>query len=106
MRITEAKAKNSEPGTKLWDDEVTGFSLWISPKGKRTWYVQKSVHNQTKRQKIGSWPEVSVQDARRRAREIVATWQGEFDGARSAELASFTTEELALELLRRVQVQS
>jgi hypothetical protein len=95
MRITEDIAKKSEPGSRLWDDDVRGFSLWTSPKGKRTWYAQRSIRNQTHRQKIGEWPDMSVQDARKRAREIIATWHGD--------LEHISTEQLLLELLKRVR---
>ena len=106
MRITEANAKKAEPGSKLWDSDVVGFSLWVSPKDRRTFYVQKSVRNQTRREKIGIWPDMSVQDARRQAREIIAGWEREPGESKTGRFADVTTEELALELLRRVQAQS
>ncbi len=103
MRITEAVAKKSEPSSKLWDDRIVGFSLWVSPKGKKTFYAQKSIRNQTRRKKIGEWPAMTVQEARRKARETIASWDGE---TRTEAFADFTTEELVLELLNRVRTKA
>lgn len=53
-----------------WDTEDRGFVLVVRPK-TATFFVQKDVRGKTRRVKIGRYPTWTVDQARRRARELI-----------------------------------
>jgi integrase len=58
----------------LWDTELTGFGLKVTPQGKKTFLVQKRPHKGAKvlkRYTIGAYPSVSPEEARTRAKAIL-----------------------------------
>src|SRR4051812_12404762 len=55
-----------------WDAEVPGFGLRVSAKGKRTWIAQWRFGSQQRRFKVGQWPELRADKARKQARDILA----------------------------------
>ncbi|NIP55705.1 MAG: tyrosine-type recombinase/integrase [Phycisphaerae bacterium] len=73
MPITELAIKNAklpEKGTiTIWDDKLKGFGCRISNKGTRTWIVLIA---SGRRQSIGRFPLVSLADARKEAKGILA----------------------------------
>lgn len=75
MRLTNARAKaatnDSDKAIWLYDDELTGFALSISPKGKKTWYLDAWANGRKNRTKIGNWPEVNATEARDQAKDIL-----------------------------------
>lgn len=74
VRLTQEVAERARPGEMLCDDKVTGLLL-ISQKRVKTWCVQREVKDpetgirKTARLKLGHFPEVTVQEARDRAKE-------------------------------------
>ncbi len=54
-----------------FDDEVKGFGLRISPHGVKTYLVQYRAGGRTRRVKIGRHGTLTVEEARKRAREIL-----------------------------------
>src|SRR5262249_60556484 len=64
--------------TMIWDQAVTGFAVRILPGGSRPFWFQyrtsggRSGKNRMVR--IGSWPTVSLNAARKAARDLA--WQG------------------------------
>lgn len=55
-----------------WDSEVAGFGVRVSAKGKRTWIVQYRFGAKQGRFKVGQWPELGADKARRQARDALA----------------------------------
>jgi len=59
----------------VWDSDLTGFGVRISPKGKVTWLVQKSVGTRGSRNHIrvvvGHLPSMSLEDARLRVGQTI-----------------------------------
>ena len=61
-----------------WDSEVKGFGVRVSPKGKRTWIAQWRFGARQRRMKLGQWPELRADKARKAARDaLAAARQGE-----------------------------
>jgi integrase len=68
--------KNAQPGEILWDREqkgsVTGLHLKVTRTGKRVWMLYyRTRAAQQRRPKIGEFPQVSLIDARKRAKELL-----------------------------------
>ncbi len=55
-----------------WDSEVAGFGLRVSPKGKKTWIAQYRFGQKQRRLKLGQWPELRADRARKAARDALA----------------------------------
>src|SRR5262249_8725930 len=60
--------------TMIWDSSVTGFAVRILPGGSRTfWYQYRTPGGRSgtnRMVRIGSWPTVTLADARKRARDL------------------------------------
>ena len=76
--------------TMLWDAQVTGFAVRILPGGSRTFWFQyrtaggRSGKNRMVR--IGAWPTISLNVARKRARDLAGqVARGEDPAATRAE---------------------
>lgn len=76
QKLTKTIAVEAAAGAKdymLWDSEVVGFGLRVWPSGKKTFvYKYRSNTNRQRKMTIGMFPAVSVDQARRRARELAA----------------------------------
>jgi integrase len=59
----------------VFDESLPGFGIRIRAGGKRTWVAQYRVGRQQRRTTIGSVETVDLEDARRRAKEILAKVQ-------------------------------
>jgi integrase len=77
-RVIESKLKEAiakPDGLYLWDSKLKGFGVRLSPKGRVTWLVQKSVGSRENRNHIrvvvGHMPEVSLEDARTKAGQTI-----------------------------------
>jgi integrase len=55
----------------VWDSEVGGFAVRVSPKGVRSYMVKYRVGAQQRRTRLGRHGPVTVDQARRRAKEIL-----------------------------------
>src|SRR5215211_356468 len=56
----------------FFDDTLPGFGIRIRAGGKRTWIAQYRIGRQQRRVTIGSVETIDLEDARRRAKEILA----------------------------------
>lgn len=62
------------PGPKrmdVWDAVLQCFGVRISPGGRKTWFVIVRVDGQQKRITIGTYPALSLAEARAEARKII-----------------------------------
>lgn len=62
------------PGPKrldLWDTVLQGFGVRVSPAGRKSWFVIVRVGGRQKRVTIGTYPAVSLAEARAEARKII-----------------------------------
>lgn len=73
-RLTEQLIRSAQPApgrqTFLWDAQIAGFGLRITPAGAKSFITQHRVNGQTRRVTIGSHPDWTVQAAREAAREL------------------------------------
>ena len=68
-RVDEIKACKSE--RLYWDSELKGFGLRVSPKGRKTFFVQYRSGNRTRRAKIGTMGPLTPDMARLQARALL-----------------------------------
>lgn len=73
-----------KPQEDFWDILTPGLCLRISgrPGGRKTWYVRYRVGGKQRRQKLGTYPRVSLAEARERARSNLSRAE---DGADPAQ---------------------
>lgn len=68
VRLSQQLAKNAEPGAYWEKDTPKGLGLIVRESGRKSWVVQKSGK---KRWTLGQFPEMTVAEARRRARDLI-----------------------------------
>lgn len=54
-----------------WDDVLRGFGVRVSYGGRRAFVVRYRVNNRLRRLTLGPYPDLSLHDARRKAREVL-----------------------------------
>ena len=62
------------PGPKrldVWDTVLQGFGVRVSPAGRKSWFVIVRVGGRQKRVTIGTYPAISLAEARDEARKII-----------------------------------
>lgn len=60
-----------EKGSRFfWDDKTPGFALRVTAGGAKTFYVVKKVEGRTEQHRIGPFPVLTVEQARRKAAEF------------------------------------
>jgi Arm DNA-binding domain len=67
------------PGPKrldVWDTVLQGFGVRVSPTGRKSWFVIIRVGGRQKRVTIGTYPAVSLAEARGEARKIIRAQLG------------------------------
>lgn len=102
----DALNRNGKPIKDViyWDSELPGFGLRVGrprngSKPARTFILQKDIHSRTRRVTIGRWPTWRVEEARRRARELVVSMDQGIDpsAAKRDEAARGVTLDEAIE---------
>ena len=100
QKLTDASLRALRPGqTQIdyWCTSFAGFGVRVSPGGRKTFMVRYRLGGRYRRVKLGVYPELSLADARRRARQVVGEVASDRDPAqarRDARLAP-TFEDLA-----------
>lgn len=75
MKLTAVSVERIKPKDKrqeIPDALCTGLYLVVQPTGKRAWQVRYRHSGVQRRMKLGSYPVLSLADARKRAREVLA----------------------------------
>lgn len=75
MTLTERAIRDAKPGPKmtiLWDREVKGFGLRVTPAGSKAFILNYRVDRRERRATIGRPGEMSLKAARERAGEMLA----------------------------------
>lgn len=75
MNLTEKIVRDTEPGPKMkivWDRQVRGFGLRITPAGARAYILNYRVGGRERRATIGRPSEMSLKAARERAGDLLA----------------------------------
>jgi len=67
-----ASLKAEKDLVEWWDEKTPGFGIRVSPKGKKTWFVMYRFAGLRRRLKFGRYPEVCLEDARKRARKALS----------------------------------
>lgn len=57
------------------DSEIRGFAVRITPTGRKVFIVERKINGKGRRMKIGTYPEITVDQARRKANEIISKIQ-------------------------------
>ena len=81
--LTERRIRDLKPGPKtriLWDREVTGLGVRITPAGSKAFILNYRVNGRERRATLARCSEISLREARERAgRELAAIRNGEAD---------------------------
>ncbi|PWG18061.1 tyrosine-type recombinase/integrase [Salibaculum griseiflavum] len=76
MKLTKTSVGKIEPqpGKQLliWDSELRGFGIRVSPGGSKTYIMQRRIGRTTRRLTIGRADDISAEAARRRALSLAA----------------------------------
>ena len=104
--LTARLARESVPGEKdtiLFDRAAPGFGLRIHPSGRKVYVVQARIAGKSRRMVVARHGEIDIDEARRRARAILARVQAGEDPAGEARRAKDmpTVKAFADEYLRR-----
>jgi hypothetical protein len=67
-KVASLKARDPE---ERWDEKVPGFGIRVSAKGKKTWFVMYRYAGLRRRLKLGHYPDVDLEEARRKARNAL-----------------------------------
>jgi integrase len=99
---TVSTAKPQDRDIFLWDDQIPGFGLRVKPSGVRSFFVQyRNRHNQSRRHTIGRFGILAPEEAREKAKRLLANIRDGADPARDREEArqAPSTADLALRYL-------
>lgn len=55
----------------VWDTQLSGFGIRVSPNGRKTFLIQYRFHGKSKRVSLGKYGLVSVDQARKEAHKIL-----------------------------------
>ena len=99
-RLTEIRARKelapARGQTILWDTDVKGFALRVTPGGAKSFLLDYRVDGRQRRITIGSFPDWSVQAARTKAKKLKQEVDGGHDpmGQRHADRVAPTLQDL------------
>lgn len=70
MALTDAIIRNSKPQHKAYTlKDIEGLSLFVSPTGNKSWHFRYSVQGKRNRISFGSYPDISLKEARQRCED-------------------------------------
>ncbi|MCH8844866.1 MAG: DUF4102 domain-containing protein [SAR324 cluster bacterium] len=71
VRFIQSIRPPKEGVAVYWDTAISSFGLHVSRSGKMTWKLMYRVNGRLKNKKIGTYPMVSLADARHEANQIL-----------------------------------
>lgn len=75
VKLTAATVEKTKPPEKgrseLWDTQVPGLALRITPNGIKSWCIRYRASGKQKRFTLGTYPAISLADARNEASEAI-----------------------------------
>ena len=74
--LTQAAIRDAQPGAKrriLWDGQTPGLGVLVHPTCHKSFIVQRGVGGRTFKDTLGTFPEMTLAEARRLAEEPLAT---------------------------------
>src|SRR3546814_15351424 len=97
MSLSDVAIRNAKPRAKPYKmGDSLGLFLLVQPSGGRLWRLKYRIDGREKKLGIGTYPEVSLSDARRRrdeAREMIAAGKDPSRAQQRAKLRSKRTGE-------------
>ncbi len=101
--IEALKPAEGSGRVEYWDDSLPGFGMRLSPQGRKTWVLMFWFNGRQRRLTLGTYPALSLSEARQRARDALheASYGADPAAAKQAERQAETFEELAQEYLDR-----
>lgn len=111
MALTDTAVRQAKPAEKEWKlADEKGLYLLVTPSGSKLWKFKFRFDGKEKKESFGSYPEVSLKDARRKrdaARALVADGQDPMAFKRAARIAkqiatANTFETVANEFLEKL----
>jgi len=81
----------------IFDSKVRGLGIRISPHGKKSWFVMKRVNGHMVRNTFGSYPDISLANARKLAKRIINLYKNleeELNVRKESRMTDMTDEEL------------
>lgn len=69
-KITARMIASAEPG-EYWDADVTGFKLIVTKAGHRSFAIEGRLHGRKVKHTFGRFGKISIEQARRRAKELL-----------------------------------
>jgi integrase len=73
--LTDRKIASLKPAKVLvecWDKKTPGFGIRVSPEGRKTWFVMYRLAGVRRRMRLGHYPEVTLEKARKKATEALS----------------------------------
>lgn len=96
MPLTDTAIRNAKPKGKPYKlGDAGGLFLLIQPSGSKLWRLKYRVHGKEKKLSIGSYPEISLADARKRRDEAKAELAGGKDPGREKKRRQILAKEEA-----------
>ena len=98
IHFIKALIEAIEPTDKIQtftDDQTRGFTLIVTPKGAKTFYLTRKYNDRVERNKLGRFPETSIVIARERAAKLHLQYDGGINAAEAKrkERAELTLDE-------------
>ena len=78
----------------IFDSKVRGLGIRISPHGKKSWFVMKRVNGHMVRNTFGSYPDISLANARKLAKRIINLYKNLEEELNVRKESRMTDEEL------------
>lgn len=75
MKFTKSRIEAIKPEKRecfVWDESIRGFGLRVSPKGKKSYFIQYRLHGKTNRIHLGSAEHILLSDAQKAASIILS----------------------------------
>jgi integrase len=66
-----ASLKGARALVEYWDEKTPGFGMRVSPGGKKTWFVMYRIAGVRRRLRLGHYPVINLEVARKNARAVL-----------------------------------